>query len=88
MILIDWVMLVHECALWPGETVLAWVGGSDVGSVAQAGKCWELGAEHGIVRDDLKALTAKVRDLTGKRDVDVVAAPGAAESSPVATPRV
>jgi NADPH:quinone reductase-like Zn-dependent oxidoreductase len=43
-----------------------------VGSEAKAMKCWDLGAEHVIVRDDLKALQAKVRDLTGKRGVDVV----------------
>lgn len=43
-----------------------------VGSEAKAMKCWELGAEHVIVRGDLKALAAKVRDLAGKRGVDVV----------------
>jgi NADPH:quinone reductase-like Zn-dependent oxidoreductase len=43
-----------------------------VGSEAKAMKCWELGAEHALVRGDLKALAAKVRDLTGRRGVDVV----------------
>lgn len=43
-----------------------------VGSEAKAMRCWDLGAEHVIVRGDLKALAAKVRDLTGKRGVDVV----------------
>jgi NADPH:quinone reductase-like Zn-dependent oxidoreductase len=43
-----------------------------VGSEAKAMKCWDLGAEHVLVRDDLKALAAKVRELTGKRGVDVV----------------
>ena len=43
-----------------------------VGSEAKAMRCWELGAEHVIVRADLKALAAKVRELTGKRGVDVV----------------
>ncbi len=43
-----------------------------VGSEAKAIRCWELGAEHVIVRGDLKALSAKVRELTGKRGVDVV----------------
>ena len=43
-----------------------------VGSEAKAMRCWDLGAEHVIVRGDLKALTTKVRELTGKRGVDVV----------------
>lgn len=43
-----------------------------VGSEAKAMKCWDLGAEHVLVRDDLKALASKVRELTGKRGVDVV----------------
>ncbi len=43
-----------------------------VGSEAKAMKCWELGAEHVIVRGEMKALAAKVRELTGKRGVDVV----------------
>jgi NADPH:quinone reductase-like Zn-dependent oxidoreductase len=43
-----------------------------VGSEAKAMKCWELGAEHVIVRGELKALAAKVRELTGKRGVDLV----------------
>ena len=43
-----------------------------VGSEAKAMRCWELGAEHALVRDDLKALAAKVRALTGKQGVEVV----------------
>lgn len=43
-----------------------------VGSEEKAMKCWDLGAEHVIVRGDLKALPGKVRELTGKRGVDVV----------------
>jgi len=43
-----------------------------VGSEAKAMKCWDLGAEHVLVRGDLKALAAKVRELTGKRGVEVV----------------
>ncbi|GLH68889.1 alcohol dehydrogenase [Geothrix rubra] len=43
-----------------------------VGNDEKAMKCWDLGAEHVIVRGDLKALPGKVRDLTGKRGVDVV----------------
>ena len=43
-----------------------------VGSEAKAMTCWDLGAEHVLVRGDLKALASKVRDLTGKRGVDVV----------------
>ncbi len=43
-----------------------------VGSEEKAMKCWDLGAEHVIVRGDLKALPGKVRDLTAKRGVDVV----------------
>jgi NADPH:quinone reductase-like Zn-dependent oxidoreductase len=43
-----------------------------VGSEAKAIRCWDLGAEHVIVRGDLKALTTRVRDLTGKRGADVV----------------
>ncbi|MBK9796203.1 MAG: zinc-binding dehydrogenase [Holophagaceae bacterium] len=86
-----WEMLVHKCALRPGETVLVWGGGSGVGSAAiqlvkalgataiavvgseaKAMRCWELGAEHVIVRGELKALATRVRELTGKRGVDVV----------------
>ncbi|WP_306589506.1 zinc-binding dehydrogenase [Geothrix sp. 21YS21S-4] len=43
-----------------------------VGSEAKAIRCWELGAEHVLVRGEMKALAGKVRDLTGKRGVDVV----------------
>jgi NADPH:quinone reductase-like Zn-dependent oxidoreductase len=44
-----------------------------VGSEAKAMQCWDLGAEHVIVRgDDLRALVSRVRELTGKRGVDVV----------------
>ncbi len=43
-----------------------------VGSEAKAMRCWDLGAEHVIVRGDLKDLVAKVRNLTGKRGADVV----------------
>ncbi|WP_257308787.1 zinc-binding dehydrogenase [Geothrix fuzhouensis] len=43
-----------------------------VGSEAKAMRCWDLGAEHVLVRDELKALAAKVRELTGKRGVEVV----------------
>jgi len=43
-----------------------------VGSEAKAMKCWDLGAEHVIVRGEMKALATKVRELTGKRGVDVV----------------
>ncbi len=43
-----------------------------VGSEAKAMQCWDLGAEHVIVRGDLKALAGKVRELTGKRGVDLV----------------
>lgn len=43
-----------------------------VGSEAKAMKCWDLGAEHVIVRGDMKALPGKVRELTAKRGVDVV----------------
>ena len=43
-----------------------------VGNEAKAMKCWDLGAEHVIVRGDLKALAGKVRELTDKRGVDVV----------------
>jgi NADPH:quinone reductase-like Zn-dependent oxidoreductase len=35
-------------------------------------QCWDLGAEHVLVRGDLKSLAGKVRELTGKRGVDVV----------------
>ena len=86
-----WEMLVHKCALRPGETVMVWGGGSGVGSAAiqlvkalggtaiavvgseaKAMRCWELGAEHVLVRGELKALAAKVRELTDKRGVEVV----------------
>jgi NADPH:quinone reductase-like Zn-dependent oxidoreductase len=43
-----------------------------VGSEDKAMRCWDLGAEHVLVRGDLKALSGKVRELTGKRGVDVV----------------
>jgi NADPH:quinone reductase-like Zn-dependent oxidoreductase len=43
-----------------------------VGSEAKAMRCWELGAEHVIVRGEMKALASKVRELTGKRGADVV----------------
>ncbi len=43
-----------------------------VGSEAKAVRCWDLGADHVIVREDLRALTTRVRELTGKRGVDVV----------------
>jgi len=43
-----------------------------VGSEAKAMKCWDLGAEHVVVRGDMKALAAKVRELTNKRGVDIV----------------
>lgn len=43
-----------------------------VGSEAKAMKCWELGAEHVIVRGDMKALATKVRELTNRRGVDLV----------------
>ncbi|NWJ39448.1 MAG: zinc-binding dehydrogenase [Geothrix sp.] len=43
-----------------------------VGSEAKAMQCWDLGAEHVLVRGDLKSLAGKVRELTGKRGVDVV----------------
>ncbi|HEX9011313.1 MAG TPA: zinc-binding dehydrogenase [Holophagaceae bacterium] len=43
-----------------------------VGSEEKAMKCWDLGAEHVIVRGDLKALPGKIRELTAKQGVDVV----------------
>lgn len=43
-----------------------------VGSEAKAMKCWELGAEHVIVRGDMKALATKVRELTNRRGADLV----------------
>jgi len=43
-----------------------------VGSEAKAMKCWDLGAEHVIVRGEMKALASKVRELTGKKGVDLV----------------
>lgn len=43
-----------------------------VGTEAKAMRCWDLGAEHVLIRDDLRALGAKVRDFTGRRGVDIV----------------
>ncbi len=43
-----------------------------VGSEAKGLKCWDLGAEHVIVRGEMKEVVAKVREFTGKRGVDVV----------------
>jgi NADPH:quinone reductase-like Zn-dependent oxidoreductase len=43
-----------------------------VGSEAKAMRCWELGAEHVIVRGEMKPLASKVRELVGKGGVDVV----------------
>jgi NADPH:quinone reductase-like Zn-dependent oxidoreductase len=43
-----------------------------VGSEAKGLKCWDLGAEHVIVRGDLKELVAKTREITGRKGVDVV----------------
>lgn len=43
-----------------------------VGSEEKGLKCWDLGAEHVIVRGEMKEVVAKVREFTGKRGVDVV----------------
>lgn len=43
-----------------------------VGSEAKGVKCWELGAEHVIVRGDRSDVVAKVREVTGRKGVDVV----------------
>ena len=43
-----------------------------VGSEEKGLRCWDLGAEHVIVRGDLKELVRKVREITEKRGVDVV----------------
>jgi len=43
-----------------------------VGSEAKGVKCWDLGAEHVIVRGDMKEVVAKVREATGRRGADVV----------------
>ena len=50
-----------------GGTAIAVVGSED-----KAMQCWDLGAEHVLVRGEMKALGSKVRELTGKRGVDVV----------------
>ncbi|MBI4913414.1 MAG: zinc-binding dehydrogenase [Acidobacteria bacterium] len=43
-----------------------------VGTESKAMKCWDLGAEHVLVRGEMKELLSRVRDITGKRGVDVV----------------
>ena len=43
-----------------------------VGTEEKGLKCWDLGAEHVIVRGDMKELLGKVREITGRKGVDVV----------------
>ncbi len=43
-----------------------------VGTPEKAMRCWDLGAEHVIVRGDMKELLNKVREFTSRKGVDVV----------------